>query len=88
MFFRTSYFCKCPVVLPHGAVCQSAVRYCGISWSYSSTFRKTLYEFDDIDNLFLKTPKLEQILAKRICCELFTPSEVERGTSASKSKCV
>ena len=49
---------------------------------------KKLHEFNDIHNLVLKTPTLEQILAKQICCELFTPSEGERGTSPSKSKCV
>ena len=29
---------KCSVDLPHAAVCWSAVRDCGISWSYSLTF--------------------------------------------------
>ena len=33
-----SFYCKCPVVLPHGALCWSAVCHCGISGSDSLTF--------------------------------------------------
>ena len=36
--FRKSYYCKCPVVLPHGAMGWSVVCDCGISWSYSLRF--------------------------------------------------
>ena len=36
--YLMSYYCKCPVTVPHGAVGWSAVCDCGISCSYSLNF--------------------------------------------------